>query len=611
MMGVARFLSHIRDLGISLWLDGDDLRYSAPKGVLSQDLRAELVARKAEILAFLRETQAAAPSPQPGESEPVESYCARRTPTEKALAGIWAEVLAVERVGIHDNFFELGGDSLLGMQIVARANEAGLQFIPGQILENQTIAQLASVEGTVAVWPEDGLVTGSVPLTAAQCWWLYDLEWLDRNYWNVARILESPPALEPALLRRALQSILVHHDALRTRFEHDESGWQQFIVGPGDAPPFTYIDLSEVPPAKRCMAVEGAAARLQRTLDLVRGPLVRIAQIELGGRAPGRLLIVVHHLVCDMTSMDIICQDLETACRQLVRGEQIKLPRKTTSFKRWAERCYAHSRSSELEQELDYWLDLPWAQAVGVLADHPPEEGRQPLASFRTVKVALETGETDALLDTVRRCGAGVLDALLMAMVQAVTRLTGGRWVKVSAADSGRIVVPGAGHMDLSRTVGWFSFGGLMLLERKDAGNPLDALTSIAEQRRSVPGGGSGYHMLRSLRYGEDADRVVRLEPYDGYVSVNYLGQHRARADGDSKLFRRARESTGASQDPRNKWPIEFGFYAYIAQGRLTVAWGYSRNLHRRATIERVANGFVESIRALIAYCRSAEESQS
>ena len=54
-------------------------------------------------------------------------YVAPRTPVEEMLAGIWAEVLKLERVGVQDNFFELGGHSLLAIRVMERMRQAGLQ----------------------------------------------------------------------------------------------------------------------------------------------------------------------------------------------------------------------------------------------------------------------------------------------------------------------------------------------------------------------------------------------------------------------------------------------------------------------------------------------------
>src|SRR5262249_35827662 len=89
-----------------------------------------------------------------------------RTSAEKALVEIWCQVLGLPQVGVHDNFFELGGDSILSIQIVARAGKAGFRFTPQQIFQHQTIAQLVAVAGAGESIPaEQGVVKGPVPLS--------------------------------------------------------------------------------------------------------------------------------------------------------------------------------------------------------------------------------------------------------------------------------------------------------------------------------------------------------------------------------------------------------------------------------------------------------------
>ena len=72
-------------------------------------------------------------------------YLAPRTPLEEKLCAIWAEVLKIEKVGVHDNFFELGGDSILGIQIVVQAKKAGLSLSPQKLFEQPSVAQLAGL----------------------------------------------------------------------------------------------------------------------------------------------------------------------------------------------------------------------------------------------------------------------------------------------------------------------------------------------------------------------------------------------------------------------------------------------------------------------------------
>src|SRR5580700_3894246 len=100
------------------------------------------------------------------------AYTPPRDETEALLVRIWEDVLRLERVGIHDNFFELGGDSILSIQIIARANAAGLRLTPRQVFKHHTIAGLASVIDTdSAAQNIHGVdVAATTPLTPIQCW---------------------------------------------------------------------------------------------------------------------------------------------------------------------------------------------------------------------------------------------------------------------------------------------------------------------------------------------------------------------------------------------------------------------------------------------------------
>ncbi|MDQ2696602.1 MAG: amino acid adenylation domain-containing protein, partial [Pseudomonadota bacterium] len=140
-----------------------------------------------------------------------------RTPREQVLAAIWKEVLGIGEVGIDDNFFELGGDSILGIQIVARARQAGLGLTPQQIFQHQTIAELAAAAADAAAAAEQGLITGPVPLTPIQRW-LLEQDLAAPHHYNQAVFLEVAADLTPETVERAVAALLRHHDALRLRF---------------------------------------------------------------------------------------------------------------------------------------------------------------------------------------------------------------------------------------------------------------------------------------------------------------------------------------------------------------------------------------------------------
>ena len=166
-------------------------------------------------------------------------FMASSTPAEETLASIWSQVLGVDQIGVHDNFFGLGGDSILSIQVASKAAQAGIRITPLQMFQYQTIAELAAVASTRQVaGNEQELVRGEVPLTPIQHWF-FELNVPDPHYWNQAAIFEVRQALDPDLLRKTIEKLIEHHDALRLRFHRTASGWRQVSAGEGEAVPLS------------------------------------------------------------------------------------------------------------------------------------------------------------------------------------------------------------------------------------------------------------------------------------------------------------------------------------------------------------------------------------
>lgn len=540
----------------------------------------------------------------------LEEFIAPHTTVEKQLALIWAQVIGVEQVGIHDNFFELGGDSILSLQIVSRANQAGLHLTLKDIFQHQTIAELATVaETTQPIQAEQGLVTGSVPLTPIQHYF-FEQDLLDRHHWNQAFLLEVQQTLDPKLLEQAVQQLLVHHDALRLRFEHTESGWQQIDAKPDEIVLFSCVDLSGVPASKQESALEAAATELQGSLNLSQGPLVRVALFNLGIEKTSRLLLVIHHLVVDGVSWRILVEDLQATYQQLERGEAIKLPSKTTSFKQWSEQLREYA-SAAVQQELDYWLAEPRKQVSRLPVDYPGAANT--VASARIISARLSVAETKVLLQEVPAAyRTQINDVLLTALVQAFAQWTGERCAK-SATASRSLLVNLEGHgreeifdnVDLSRTVGWFTSIFPVLLDLGEASHPGEALKAVKDQLRGIPNRGIGYGMLRYLSGNTEIVEQLRSLPQASVV-FNYLGQF-DQTLSESSLFKLAQESSGQAYSLRDNRSELLNINGFVVSGQLQLNWMYSEAVHHRATIEDLAQRFVEALRSIIAHCQSPQ----
>ncbi|MGP1384060.1 MAG: amino acid adenylation domain-containing protein [Thainema sp.] len=534
--------------------------------------------------------------PVPETLQSQSSYAPPTTQAEQVLAQIWADVLGLEQVGIHDNFFSLGGDSILSIQVIAKANQAGLSLTPKQLFEHQTIAGLASVAGTESqAQAEQGDVTGIVPLTPIQRWF-FEQEFAQPHHWNQAVLLECRQTLDSGLLEQTIEHLIEHHDNLRSRFVHTESGWQQEILPTSRVHPvLEVIDLADCPGAEQAAVIESHANRLQGNLNLDSGDLVRVALFNLGADQPQRLLIIVHHLVIDGVSWRILLEDFQTVYRQLSQGQVAQLPAKTTSFQEWANQLQQYAQSSELQQELAIWQSNLQAGVTAIPVDVTEEQTA--IASTQTFTVELTAAETQVLLQTVPQADqAHINEVLLTALAQAFQPWINQPTVLVDLEGHGR--EPLFSSVDLSRTLGWFTSVYPVCLPLQIA-TWQAALETIKTQFQHIPNRGIGYGALRYLA----AEQPIMQLPQP-QIKFNYLGQF-DQVFTQSKLFKPAEESQGRTRSSHNHRTHLIEVVGLVADGKLYVEWTYSRHQHHEQTIATLAQAFIAALRARINQCQS------
>ncbi|HEY0606305.1 MAG TPA: amino acid adenylation domain-containing protein, partial [Herpetosiphonaceae bacterium] len=543
--------------------------------------------------------------PAPEQTRVRGEPAAPRTELEQTLRDIWQDVLRVEAIGIYDNFFELGGDSILSIQIIARASQAGIHLTVRQMFEAQTIAELAAVANTAPQFTIDqSTVTGPVLLTPIQRWF-WEQQLAEPQHWNQAVLLETRAPLNRESLAIAVQHLLLHHDALRMRFAATDAGWQQSNASPDDDVPLSHVDLADVPLEQQAAALEAAATEIQASLNLQHGPLLRIVLFTLGADRPGRLLIVIHHLVIDGVSWRILLEDLQTAYQQAVQREPLRLLPKTTSFQEWAARLSDFAQRPERDAERAYWLAPERAQVPALPLDDPG--GANTGASMQQISVVLDADETQTLLrDVPRAYRTQINDLLLTALAQTLADWAGHDRVLVDLEGHGReTLIDG---VDLSRTVGWFTTHVPVVLKLGAQAGPADALIAIKEQLRRIPNHGIGYGLLRYLRGDARlAEQLVTLP--QPQVAFNYLGQFDQVLPA-SALLGPAFESSGPAISPRNQRSYALVINALIIGGQLHIDWMFSGEMLYAATVERLAQRFVQTLRQLIDHCMLPESGQ-
>ncbi len=529
------------------------------------------------------------------------NYVPPQTENEKILVEIWGEVLGVKQVGINDNFFELGGDSILSIQIIAKAKAAGLQLIPKQLFEHQTIAKLAQAAGTVtAIKAEQGIITGEVPQTPIQKWFFSE-KFSEAHHWNQSVLLELNQPLKPELLKQALRYLLEHHDGLRLYFIQTTSEIQQINGGNNNSIPFVQYDFSQLSSTEQQAAIINTATELHKSIDLSSTPLMRVAWFNCGAVQPSRLLIIIHHLVVDEVSWRILLTDLQIVYQQLTQGKAIKLSPKTTSFQEWGKRLREYANSSALASQLHYWLTPSRQQVLPLPVDN--NAGRNTIATAQTLSTALSVELTQALLQEVPTIyRTQINEILLTALTNVLVKFTGTTHQLIALDDSGREIFE---DIDLSRTVGWFSSIFPLLLNLGREEDLIEQLKVVKEQVRGIPQGGIGYGLLRYLNQDEKISFQLEKLPQPE-IKFNYLGQF-DQLFQESSLFTPVTDSIAPERSLQGHRSYLLEINSLVLQGQLQVNWTYSQDIYHRKTIANLAENFMESLKVFINRCQSQE----
>ncbi|WP_231748855.1 non-ribosomal peptide synthetase [Mycobacterium sp. M26] len=457
------------------------------------------------------------------EYQDAESYRAPADAVEEILADIYAQVLGLDRVGVDESFFELGGDSILSMQVVARARAAGLVFRPRDIFVEHTVARLARV-AAVAVEDDKEIDEGVGAVAATPI-----ISWLSSvegpiDQFNQTLVVQAPVGVTEDDVVTVLQALLDRHAMLRLQVGDDGAGgWSLTVPEPGTVNARSCVQHVDV-------VTEEAVVAARSRLDPAAGVMVS----ALWEPSVGHLLMIVHHLAVDGVSWRILLEDINLAWAQIHGGQPVSLHPARTSFQRWATLLTEHAHRPEVVAQLDTWKQI--AAIPAALPAVQPEVDTY--ATAGSLSVDLDVTTTRMLLGEVPAAfHAGIHEILLIAFALAVAEFGGGAGGPVAIDVEGHGRNEGLAHdVDLSRTVGWFTtkypvavtVGGLDWAQISSGAAPLGALIKDAkEQLRALPDGLT-YGLLRYLNGDVD------LGGADPAIGFNYLGRlGGAEASGD------------------------------------------------------------------------------
>ncbi|WP_442928975.1 condensation domain-containing protein [Mycobacterium sp. MS1601] len=516
---------------------------------------------------------------------------------EEILAGIFAQVLGLERVGVDESFFELGGDSILSMQVVARARAAGLRCRPRDLFVEQTVeglARLARVAGAGDGDTDDGIG----PLIATPI-----ISWLQGvqgpvDQFNQTVVIQAPIGVTEADVVTLVQAVLDLHPMLRLRAD----GWRLQIPEAGVVDARLCV---QTVPELSTDAVIAARSRL----DPAAGRMLSALWVP----PLGQLVVIAHHLVVDGVSWRILLEDINLAWAQLRGGQSVTLPRAGTSFARWAAVLAEHAHHPVVVEQASRWRQIE-ALPAAFPAIQPDVDT---YAAAGSLSAELDVESTRLLLGEVPAAfHAGINDILLIAFAMALTELLGRATpVVIDAEGHGRQeeLVDDDG-LDLSRTVGWFTtkypvaldIGELSWAQVLAGDARLGAVIKEAKEQLRAQPDGLTYGLLRYL----NADAGVSgPDPTIGFNYLGRLGAARAEVSGDIWEIRQDGWAvTGAaaaiSMPLMHSVELNAGTVDTDAGPRLRAGWTWAPTVLDQEQVGRLSELWFDALAGICAHVR-------
>ncbi|MFZ1289537.1 MAG: amino acid adenylation domain-containing protein [Melioribacteraceae bacterium] len=519
------------------------------------------------------------------------------TEREIILYQIWQDVLGKENFGITDNFFELGGDSIIGIQIISKARQKGINIKPVNLFQYQTIREIASIasENEIII-AEQGIVSGEFSAIPIQQIFLKSA-FQNQNHWNQSLLFKIDQELNIEFLKGTIELLLKHHDALRIRLCLTNKSNLKITEQIEDSY-FEYFEIENVD--NKIQEIENNCIKIQKSLDIINGPIFKVAYFKLSANE-SRLLLVSHHLAIDAVSWRFLLEDFQNVYSSFSLAKEINLPPKTTSFKDWAIKLEEYAQSKELKNEFSHWKNL--ALDYDYSLENKKIDNNQERNS-ENINITFSNDITKNLIEIVnKKFNTKLPEILLTAVIRSYSVWKGKRKLTIFLESHGRENI--FENIDLSRTVGWFTTIYPIVLNLKKSVNVEESVVLVKDQIRAIPNEGLGFGVLRYLSKNDEIINVLKVFDNVG-ITFNYLGQFDNVLTKDS-IFSIAEESKGEERDLDNQRDSLIDITSNIISNKLRVNFNFCKDIFDFNEMNQWGIYFQKSVEEIVQYALTLE----
>jgi amino acid adenylation domain-containing protein/non-ribosomal peptide synthase protein (TIGR01720 family) len=547
----------------------------------------------------------ALPTPDGAGVEISSQYEAPVGKIEKILVEIWEKLLRRNPIGVNENFFEIGGDSIKAIQLTSRLQGHQLKLEIKDLFAHPTIKQVSKRVRPIKRKINQGIVEGEVALTPIQHHF-FEKNLIHSHHFNQSLMIYSRNGFDETILKKVFTKIVEHHDSLRMVYWMEDEPIVQVNRGMDgrllDLQVVNFKDNGDIEDE-----ITKKANRIQRTINLGSGPLVKLALFKT--KEGDHLLIVIHHLVVDGVSWRILLEDFAGGYWQAAEGEEIRFQEKTDSYKYWSQKLKEYSENRKALREVEYWEKLEETPVEKLPVDHKTGREKKKRKFIKIVRMDLSKVETMQLLrDSNRTYNTEINDLLLAALGMTLKEWAGMERVVINLEGHGREAV--IEDIDVSRTVGWFTSCFPVILDMNGADDLAYGIKSIKETLRKIPNRGIGYGVLRYLTPEDKRDRLnFNLKPE---INFNYLGQFGEPDDNSNgeRLFEMSQMSGGEGVSPEAEQSFTLDINGILRDGRLSLFFSYNRYEYNRRSIEKLVDRYKSTLIEIIHHCRKKKEKE-
>ncbi len=519
------------------------------------------------------------------------------TKIEEKLVTIWEEVLDFSPISTQDNFFEIGGDSILSIQIIARARKLGVEISPNQLFEHQTIAELALFISSTSDGDtnDNEIIVGEVPLSPIQKWF-FETYKTAPEYWNQGIKFSKIPSSKKEVIKTVVTDLVIQHESLRLSFLNEAAHWKAIVLPAKEINAFEYFDISNLRLSEQETEITKILNATQENFVLAKGSLFKCLYFATGGDSNDKCLFVSHHLLVDAVSWQIITDTVLSKIENNTPTPTIK----TTSIKKWNSYIEELAMTNDYENDFSFWKEQENFSTV-----MPTDfELQLPIReeSIKTLEFKLDIESTQNLISNVNDTYNTKIDELLVtALVDSVCKW--GKLDKLSLGMERHGRETNTTSMDLSNSVGWFTAYFPLLMQNKN-GDFGAKIKSVKEKIRSIPNGGLSYG---ALKYLNTAITKKELSEDSPQVLFNFLGKQRDTDDTEAISVEFITDKTRHALSERY-YVLEIN--SYIKNNQLHMMWSYSASVHKPSTIEILIEYFEKALIEIIMHCNKEQNGQ-